>query len=67
MLLSLTLRVIFNLFQTIRNHLKVPLEVFLTSVHLRILNDASNSYFLEEKEVTLGSLLEFCQEPALMQ
>ena len=67
MLLSLTLRVIFNLFQSIRNHLKVPLEVFLTSVHLRILNDAGHSYSPEEKEVALESLLEFCQEPALMQ
>jgi golgi-specific brefeldin A-resistance guanine nucleotide exchange factor 1 len=71
-LLSLTLRVIFNLFQSIRNHLKVPLEVFLTSVHLRILNDDDNSathsyYSPEEKEVALESLLEFCQEPALMQ
>eukprot|EP00523_Entomoneis_sp_CCMP467_P002037 CAMPEP_0168755206 /NCGR_PEP_ID=MMETSP0724-20121128/19935_1 /TAXON_ID=265536 /ORGANISM="Amphiprora sp., Strain CCMP467" /LENGTH=1976 /DNA_ID=CAMNT_0008803785 /DNA_START=458 /DNA_END=6388 /DNA_ORIENTATION=- len=36
-ILALTLRVIFNLFQSIQNHLKVPLEVFLTSVHLRIL------------------------------
>ena len=67
MLLSLTLRVIFNLFQSIRNHLKVPLEVFLTSVHLRILNDAGHNYSPEEKEVALESLLEFCQEPALMQ
>jgi brefeldin A-resistance guanine nucleotide exchange factor 1 len=63
-ILSLTMRVIFNLFQTIRNHLKVPLEVFLTSVHLRILEHASSH---EEREVALESLLEFCQEPALMR
>jgi brefeldin A-resistance guanine nucleotide exchange factor 1 len=63
-ILSLTLRVIFNLFQTIRNHLKVPLEVFLTSVHLRILEHSSSN---EEREVALESLLEFCQEPALMK
>jgi hypothetical protein len=61
----LTLRVIFNLFQSIRNHLKVPLEVFLTSVHLRMLEmDVSDA---EEKEVALESVLEFCHEPALMQ
>jgi brefeldin A-resistance guanine nucleotide exchange factor 1 len=63
-ILSLTMRVIFNLFQTISNHLKVPLEVFLTSVHLRILEHSNSS---EEREVALESLLEFCQEPALMK
>mmetsp|Transcript_6105 Transcript_6105/g.17325 ORF Transcript_6105/g.17325 Transcript_6105/m.17325 type:complete len:1646 (-) Transcript_6105:192-5129(-) len=63
-ILSLTMRVIFNLFQTIRNHLKVPLEVFLTSVHLRILEHSRNP---EEREVTLESLLEFCREPALIK
>lgn len=62
-ILSLTLRVIFNLFQSIRNHLKVPLEVFLTSVHLRLLDTTLD----EEREIALESLLEFCQEPALMQ
>uniref|UniRef100_A0A7S4AI91 SEC7 domain-containing protein n=1 Tax=Pseudo-nitzschia australis TaxID=44445 RepID=A0A7S4AI91_9STRA len=64
LILSLTMRVIFNLFQTIRNHLKVPLEVFLTSVHLRILEHSSNP---EEREVALESLLEFCREPALIK
>jgi brefeldin A-resistance guanine nucleotide exchange factor 1 len=63
-ILSLTMRVIFNLFQTIRNHLKVPLEVFLTSVHLRILEHSANP---QEREVALESLLEFCQEPALIK
>eukprot|EP00934_Nitzschia_sp_Nitz4_P008207 Nitzschia sp. Nitz4//scaffold16_size188269//67850//72484//NITZ4_001790-RA/size188269-augustus-gene-0.91-mRNA-1//-1//CDS//3329538514//8197//frame0 len=63
-ILSLTMRVIFNLFQTISNHLKVPLEVFLTSVHLRILEHSTSN---EEREVALESLLEFCQEPALMK
>lgn len=66
MTLNLTLRVIFNLFQSMRNHLKVPLEVFLTSVHLRIL-DPTSSATPEEREVALESLLEFCQEVALMQ
>ena len=65
-ILNLTLRVIFNLFQSMRNHLKIPLEVFLTSVHLRIL-DPSSSATNEEREVALESLLEFCQEVALMQ
>jgi len=63
-ILSLTMRIIFNLFQTIRNHLKVPLEVFLTSVHLRILEHSGNP---EEREVALESLLEFCREPALIK
>ena len=105
-ILSLTLRVIFNLFQSIPNHLKVPLEVFLTSVHLRILDAGNNATAAalrsnglskltgassstvtsalgssptgagagntpsanhEEREVVLESILEYCQEPALMQ
>ena len=63
-ILSLTMRIIFNLFQTIRNHLKVPLVVFLTSVHLRILEHSAKP---EEREVALESLLEFCREPALIK
>jgi len=62
-ILSLTLRVIFNLFNSIKDHLKVQLEVFLTSVHLRILDGDQP----ELRELALESLLEFCQEPALMQ
>lgn len=65
MILSLVLRVIFNLFQSIRNHLKVPLEVFLTSVHLRLVETDKST--VDEKEIALESLLEFCQEPLLMQ
>ena len=34
---SLALRVVFNLFVSIKNHMKVQLEVFLTSVHLHLL------------------------------
>ena len=64
MIQALTLRVIFNLFDSMRNHLKVQLEVFLTSVHLRILETSAEE---ESREVVLESLLEFCQEPALMQ
>ena len=67
-LLSLTLRVIFNLFQSIRNELKVPLEVFLTSIHMRIINDdACVRHSPEEREVALESLVEFCQEPDMVQ
>ena len=65
-ILSLTLRVIFNLFSSMKNHLKVQLEVFLTSVHLRILDPRSRST-PEHKEVVLESVLEFCHEPALMK
>lgn len=45
---SLALRVVFNLFVSIKDHMKVQLEVFLTSVHLRLLNSssfASNSVY----------------------
>lgn len=40
---SLALRVVFNLFVSIKDHMKVQLEVFLTSVHLRILNISAAS------------------------
>jgi hypothetical protein len=40
---SLSLRVVFNLFASIKNHMKVQLEVFLTSVHLRILHPSNHS------------------------
>jgi len=67
-ILSLTLRVVFNLFNSMKDLLKVQLEVFLTSVHLRILSNAhKNSSEFERRELALESLLEFCQEPALMQ
>uniref|UniRef100_A0A7S2WBL3 SEC7 domain-containing protein n=1 Tax=Mucochytrium quahogii TaxID=96639 RepID=A0A7S2WBL3_9STRA len=62
--LSLTLRVIFNLFNAMKGHLKVQLEVFLTSVHLRIAE--SSTATPEQKELALESLLDFCREPALM-
>ena len=35
-ILSLTLLVIFNLFQSLKNFLKVQLEVFFNSVHIRL-------------------------------
>ena len=76
--LSLTLRVIFNLFVLMKDSLKVQLEVFLTSVHLRILDQPTANKgtgdsagggraTLEQREVALEGLLEFCREPALMQ
>ncbi|KAL7550670.1 hypothetical protein ACHAWF_013916 [Thalassiosira exigua] len=73
-ILGLALRVIFNLFNTIKDHLKVQLEVFLTSVHLRILSFSIHvrtkervwSSPPERRELALESLLEFCREPMLM-
>ncbi|CAK0845343.1 unnamed protein product [Prorocentrum cordatum] len=62
--LSLTLRAIFNLFLNFRRHLKVQLEIFFTSVHLKIAGMDSASY--EQREIALESLLEFCREPELM-
>jgi golgi-specific brefeldin A-resistance guanine nucleotide exchange factor 1 len=64
--LALVLRVIFNLFNSIKSHLKVQLEVFFTSVHLGICESRSELVTSEQKEIALESLLEFCREPALM-
>ncbi len=71
-ILSLALRVVFNLFMSIKEHMKVQLEVFLTSVHLRLLNKPSGAVFTThnhispKEELALESLLEFCREPSLM-
>ena len=71
-ILSLSLRVVFNLFMSIKEHMKVQLEVFLTSVHLRLLNKPSNGPFVggfhvsPKEELALESMLEFCREPSLM-
>ena len=76
-ILTLTLRVIFNLFQSLKSFLKVQLEVFFNSVHIRLADmfDKQNSLncrvpgslhdFLL-KEASLESLLDFCQEPTVM-
>ena len=64
--LALVLRVIFNLFNSIKSYLKVQLEVFFTSVHLGICESRSELVTSEQKEIALESLLEFCREPALM-
>ena len=61
-------------FNGIKDHLKVQLEVFLTSVHLRILTPSIHpsskervwSSIPERRELALESLLEFCREPHLM-
>jgi brefeldin A-resistance guanine nucleotide exchange factor 1 len=63
-ILSLSLRVVFNLFSSIKDHMKIQLEVFLASVHLRLLH--SSTAPAEQKELVLESLLEFCQEPAMV-
>lgn len=62
--LSLICRAIFNLFLHFKRHIKVQLEMFFTSVHLKIAVSASASY--EQRELVLESLLEFCREPELM-
>ena len=65
---SLALRVVFNLFMSIKNHMKVQLEVFLTSIHLRLLQTQQSTFTMQAKqELALESLLEFCREPSLMQ
>lgn len=62
--LALTLRVVYNLFSAMKGHLKVQLEVFLTSVHFRIVESATASN--EKKELALESLLDFCHDPLLV-
>lgn len=61
---SCALRVVFNLFMSMKDNMKVQLEVFLSSVHLRVLHHSST---FAREELTLESLLEFCREPSLMQ
>lgn len=62
--LCIVLRIVFDLFSTLKKHLKVQLEVFFTSVHLRIGESPSSSF--EQKELVLESLVEFCHEPLLI-
>jgi brefeldin A-resistance guanine nucleotide exchange factor 1 len=59
-ILSLTLRVVFNMFNSVREHMKVQLEVFFNSIHL------AESSLPETREMALESLVEFCGEPQLM-
>ena len=48
--LSLTLRVIFNLFQSLKSFLKVQLEVFITSVHIRLADTSRSRGSLTSRE-----------------
>lgn len=60
----MTLRVIFNLFNCMKDYLKVQLEVFFKSIHLRIID--SQSYTPIQKELVMESMVDFCREPTLM-
>jgi hypothetical protein len=65
--LALVLRTVYSMFassSSLKQHLKVQLEVFLTSVHL-FLADASNAPPLS-RELSLESLLDFTREPGLL-
>jgi len=63
-LLSLNLRIVYDLFNTVKEHLKVQLEVFFTSIHMRIGEGEGSSF--EEKELVLESLVEFCNDDNLI-
>lgn len=68
-ILSLTLRVVFNLFQSIKRHLKVQLEVFFNSIHLKIASeyeDSQDPFVYQKSELALESIVDFCREPSLM-
>ena len=65
--LALVLRTVYSMFassSSLKQHLKVQLEVFLTSVHL-FLADATNAPPLS-RELALESLLDFTREPGLL-
>ena len=64
LILSLTLRVIFDLFNAVKQHIRVQLEVFFISIHLRIAESKNTSF--EHKELVLESIVEFCREPDLI-
>ena len=63
-ILSLVLRIVFDLFSTVKQHLRVQLEVFFVSIHLRIADSASSSF--QQKELVMESIVEFCKEPSLI-
>lgn len=65
---SLVLRVAFNLFMAIKDYSKIQLEVFLSSVHLKILSiEKKGNYSQAKEELALENLLEYCREPSLLQ
>ncbi|MES1921443.1 G-box binding factor, variant 3 [Bonamia ostreae] len=63
-ILSMCLRIVFILFNTSRKTLKTQLEIFITSVHIRIAESKFRS--LELKELVFESLNEFANEPDLI-
>lgn len=68
-ILSLTLRVVFNLFMSVKRHLKVQLEVFFNSIHLKIAGnyeDTQDPSLFQRSELALESIIDFCREPSLI-
>eukprot|EP00474_Spongospora_subterranea_P009548 CRZ10006.1 hypothetical protein [Spongospora subterranea] len=63
-ILALVLRIVFDLFAVMRRHIRVQLEVFFTSIHIRIAsNPAAPSH---QRELVLQSIVELCHEPDLL-
>jgi len=71
--LSEVLRAVFNLFFVSSSYLRVQLEVFLQSVHLRLLhppssdNSEDEAFYEKRTEMALDSLLTFCYEPGVLR
>jgi golgi-specific brefeldin A-resistance guanine nucleotide exchange factor 1 len=66
-LLSLTLRVIFNLFQPLlRNQIIGSLDKLVSAFHFRFLDLSRKDLHPELVEATLTSVLELCLQPSLM-
>jgi len=63
-LLSLTLRVIFNLFQSVKPLIKLQTEVFFSQIFLKLMDQRWVTY--EGQEVVLESLVDFCREKTMM-
>jgi brefeldin A-resistance guanine nucleotide exchange factor 1 len=62
--LSLVLRIIFDIFTSVKQHLKIQLEVFFSVIHLRV--GESTAATFDHKRMVAESLLDFCKEPALI-
>lgn len=68
-ILTLTLRVVFNLFQSVKQHLKVQQEVFFNSLHLKIAaayDETGDASVFQRSELALESIVDFCREPTLI-
>lgn len=68
-ILSLTLRVVFNLFQSVKQHLKVQQEVFFNSLHLKIAasyEETNDQIMFQRSEMALESIVDICREPSLI-